>query len=229
VENKPTIRPTPQLALGLIIIILGVLFTLDNLNLMSVVQYLRYWPVLLLAYGAYRLLEPGDPPHFFPGIVFTVLGGILLLNALHYRFSVFRLWPLFLVLLGLALISHSMRRDRGISTDNSSVISAFALLSGVQRACRSQSFRGGELTAILGGCEIDLRQAAMQAEEVVINTFSFWGGIEIRVPDSWAVSMELLPIMGACEDHTEAHGDGVRKHHLIVKGMAIMGGVEVRN
>jgi hypothetical protein len=228
VENKPTIRPTPQLALGLIIIVLGILFTLDNLNLLIVSQYLRYWPALLLAYGAYRLLEPGDPPHFFPGIVFTIVGGVLLLNALHYRFSIRPLWPLFLVLLGLAIISHSMRRSRGISNDSSSVISAFAFLSGVQRTCRSQNFRGGELTAIMGGCEIDLRQAAMQADEVVINTFSFWGGIEIRVPDDWSVSTEILPLMGGCEDHTETHGGGPHKH-LVVKGMAIMGGVEVRN
>jgi predicted membrane protein len=228
VENKPTLRPTPQLALGLIIIVLGILFTLDNLNLMSVSQYLRYWPALLLAYGAYRLLEPGDPPHFFPGIVFTIVGGVLLLNALHYHFLIRPLWPLFLVLLGLAIISHSMRRNRGISADSSSVISAFALLSGVQRTCRSQNFRGGEVTAIMGGCEIDLRQAAMQADEVVINTFSFWGGIEIRVPDDWNVSTEILPLMGGCEDHTETHGDGPHKH-LAVKGMAIMGGVEVRN
>lgn len=227
-ENKPAIRPTPQLALGLIIIVLGILFTLDNLNLMSVSQYMRYWPALLLAYGAYRLLEPGDPPQFFPGIVFTIVGGVLLLNALHYHFSVFRLWPLFLVLLGLAIISHSMRRNRGISTDSSSVLSAFAFLSGVQRTCRSQNFRGGELTAIMGGCEIDLRQASTEADEVVINTFSFWGGIEIRVPDDWVVSTEILPLMGGCEDHTESHEDGPHKH-LIVKGMAIMGGVEVRN
>jgi hypothetical protein len=228
VENKPTIHPTPQLALGLIIIVLGILFTLDNLNLLIVSQYLRYWPALLLAYGAYRLLEPGDPPHFFPGIVFTVVGGVLLLNALSYHFSIVRLWPLFLVLLGLSILSHSMRRDRGISTDSSSVISAFAFLSGVQRICRSQNFRGGEITAIMGGCEIDLRQAAMQGDEMVINTFSFWGGIEIRVPDDWTVSMEILPLMGGCEDHATTHGDGPHKH-LVVKGMAIMGGVEVRN
>jgi predicted membrane protein len=80
----------------------------------------------------------------------------------------------------------------------------------------------------MGGCEIDLRQAAMQADEVVINTFSFWGGIEIRVPEDWNVSTEILPLMGGCEDHTETHGDRPHKH-LVVKGMAIMGGVEVRN
>ncbi len=227
-ENRPTYRPTPQLALGLIIIFLGILFTLDNLNLVSAGVYLRYWPALLLAYGAYRLMEPGDPPHFIPGILFTVVGGVLLLNTLQFHLEFHRFWPLLLVLLGMTIISHAFRRRHGISADSSSVVSAFAFLSGVQRTCRSQSFRGGEFTAIMGGCEIDLRQAAMEADETVINTFSFWGGIEIRVPDHWTVSAEILPLMGGCDDHTETHGEGPHKH-LVIKGLAIMGGVEVRN
>lgn len=227
-ENRPNYRPTPQLALGLIIMFLGILFTLDNLNMVSAGIYLRYWPALLLAYGAYRLMEPGDPPHYFPGILFTVVGGVLLLNALHFHLAFRRYWPLLLVLFGLAIISHAFRRRYGISTDSGSTVSTFAFLSSVQRTCRSQNFRGGEFTAVMGGCEIDLRQAAMEVDEVVINTLAFWGGIEIRVPDHWTVSAEILPLMGGCDDHTETHGEGPHKH-LVIKGLAVMGGVEVRN
>ncbi len=227
-DSKPTIRPTPQLAVGLIIIMLGVIFTLDNLNLLDAVSYLRYWPALLLAYGAYRLMEPGEPPHFLPGIFFTAVGGILLLNALQLHLSLHRFWPLLLVLLGLAVLSHGFGRQYGRSTDGSDVITAFALLGGIQRTCKSRNFRGGEFTAIMGGCEIDLRQAEMESEQAVINTFSFWGGIEIRVPDQWSVSPEVLPLMGGCNDRTQEHGEAPTKH-LIIKGLAVMGGVEVRN
>jgi len=228
VDNRMTTRPTPQLVLGLIVIILGILFTLDNLNLVYVGDYLRYWPALLLAFGVYRLMEPGNPPNLFPGIIFTFIGGVWLLNTLHFHLAFHHYWPLALVLLGFAIISHAFRRDHEVSADSNSQISAFAFMSGIQRTCRAQSFRGGELTAIMGGCEIDLRQAAMQADVAVINAFSFWGGIEIRVPDNWMVTTEVLPLLGGCEDHTEAHGDGPRKH-LIIKGLVVMGGVEVRN
>jgi hypothetical protein len=227
-ENKPANRSTPQLAVGVIIILLGILFTLDSLNLLNVVSYLRYWPALLLAYGAYRLLEPGDPPQFVPGIIFTIMGGILLLNALRFHLPLRRMWPLFLVILGLAILSHALRRREGTSADSAAAVSAFAFLSGVQRTCRSKGFRGGDLTAIMGSCELDLRQAEMESDRAVISTFSMWGGIELRVPDHWTVSTEIMPIMGGCDDHTEAHGDGPRKH-LIIKGLAVMGGVEVRN
>ncbi|MBZ5498002.1 MAG: cell wall-active antibiotics response protein [Acidobacteriia bacterium] len=227
-ENRTKVRLSPQLALGVIVILLGIVFTLDNLNLVEAGEYLKYWPALLVAFGLYRLIDPGDPPNYFPGVLFAGIGMVLLWNALRLHLSIDRYWPLLIVFLGLMIISHAYDRTRGISADSKSVISAFALLGGVQRTCRSQSFRGGELTAIMGACEIDLRTAAMQAEEAVINTFSFWGGIEIRVPESWTVTTQIFPLMGGCDDHTEVHGDGPRKH-LVVKGLAVMGSVEVRN
>ncbi len=227
-DNRPSYRPTPQLVLGLVIICLGILLTLDNLNIVRAGEFLRYWPALLLAYGAYRLMEPGDPPRFFAGILFTVIGGVLLLNALRFQFAFHLFWPLLIVLLGLAIVSHAFQRGHGISTDNASTVTAVAIMSGVQRTCRAQSFRGGEFTAIMGGCEIDLRQAAIEADEAVINIFAFWGGIEFKVPDNWAVSAEILPLLGGCDDRTQAHGEGPHKR-LVIKGLAIMGGVEVRN
>lgn len=227
-DNKPTFQPTPQLVLGLIVIFLGILFTLDNLNIVEAGVYLRYWPALLLAYGIYRLIEPGNPPHLFPGIVFTVVGGFLFLNTLHLHWHFRTYWPILLVLFGLTIISHAFRRHSLIGTDSNSVLSAFAFLSGVERSCRTQDFRGGELTAVMGGCEIDMRQSAMEQDEAVLNIFCLMGGIEVRVPDNWTVSSEILPVLGGCEDHTEPRGDGPRKH-LIVRGTAIMGGIEVRN
>lgn len=227
-ENKTTVRPTPQLVLSVIVILLGILFTLYNLNLVDVDKYLKYWPALLLAFGVYRLADPGDPPHYMPGVVFTLIGGIWFLNVLHFHLAIGHYWPLLLVLLGLTIISHAFRRTHEMSADSTTMVSAFALMSGIQKTCRSQNFRGGEFTAIMGGCEIDLRQASMQSDQAVIHTFSFWGGVEIRVPESWTVTTEILPLMGGCDDHTETHGDGPRKH-LIIRGLAVMGGVEVRN
>ena len=70
------------------------------------------------------------------------------------------------------------------STDANSTISGVAVLGGGHRGNNSRSFRGGELTAVMGGCEIDLRQAAIEGE-AVIDVFALWGGIEIRVPEDW--------------------------------------------
>ena len=47
----------------------------------------------------------------------------------------------------------------------------------------------------MGGCEIDLRQAAIDGE-AVIDVFAIWGGIEIRVPEDWTVVGRVTPAHG---------------------------------
>jgi predicted membrane protein len=107
-------------------------------------------------------------------------------------------------------------------------VSGFALLGGVNRRCVSQDFRGGSLTAIMGGCELDLRHASISSGQAVIDTFAFWGGIEIKVPQEWTVVVQGTPILGAFDDKTvRVGGDGSKV--LVIKGVALMGGVDVKN
>ena len=105
----------------------------------------------------------------------------------------------------------------------------FAMMSGVRRQVTG-AFAGAEATAIMGGVELDLRYSAMDADEVIIDTFALWGGIEIWVPMHWEIVSQGLPLMGAFEDktHVTTHG-GNRQPRLIVRGVAIMGGVEIKN
>ena len=102
-----------------------------------------------------------------------------------------------------------------------------AVLGGVNRGNNSRAFRGGDLTAVMGGCEIDLRQAAIEGE-AVIDVFAMWGGIEIRVPENWSVVGRVTPILGGYEDKTRPPRDAGTQR-LIVRGMVIMGGVEIKN
>ena len=62
----------------------------------------------------------------------------------------------------------------------------------------------------------------------MIDTFALWGGIDIKVPPDWSVVLQGLPLMGGFEDKTAKPPEGGRKR-LLVRGLAIMGGVEVHN
>ena len=79
----------------------------------------------------------------------------------------------------------------------------------------------------MGGCEIDLRNAEINGD-AAIDVFAMWGGIEIRVPENWTVIGRVTPLMGGFEDHTRAP-QAASAHRLIVRGMVIMGGVEIKN
>ena len=49
----------------------------------------------------------------------------------------------------------------------------------------------------MGGCEIDLRHASMpEGRAAVLDTFAFWGGIEIRVPEDWEVVSQGIAVLG---------------------------------
>jgi predicted membrane protein len=106
-------------------------------------------------------------------------------------------------------------------------MSAMAILGGVSRGNNSKTFRAADLVAIMGGCEIDLRKAAINGE-AVIDVFAIWGGIEIRVPEDWTVVSQVTPLLGGVDDKTRPP-QGATAHRLTLRGVAIMGGVEIKN
>jgi hypothetical protein len=223
-------RPiTPQLLMGLLVIAVGVLFTLDNLDLVDARQYIRFWPAGLIAIGALKLWQSRGGGGAFAALLLTLAGTWLLLESLAIvTVSFVDLWPMLLVLFGGSLVWQGMRgRHARAGIDDTATVSALAVLGGINRGSNSQAFRGGDLTAILGGCEIDLRQAGIEGE-AVIDVFAMWGGIEIKVPEEWSVSGRVVPILGGYEDKTRPPR-GATTHRLVVRGFAIMGGIEIKN
>ncbi len=231
-KQQRSFRLTPQLILGVLIIIVGTLFTLDNLGVLRADEYLRYWPAGLLAIGLTKLWQSRDGVGgTFSGVMFTVVGVWLLLDAIDIivEARVWDLWPVLLVALGGYIVWQGMGgRRRSPGADSNAVVTAFAVMGGVARGNNSRSFRGGELTAVMGGCEIDLRQAAIEGE-AVIDVFAMWGGIDIRVPEDWTVVGRVVPLLGGFEDKTRPPKQESAAQRLVVRGFAIMGGVEVKN
>jgi len=227
-------RMSFQLVLGFIIIALGVLYTLQNVGILYARDYTRYWPILLVLYGVSRIVQCDTVPQKVWGGFWAFIGTVWFLDKLDLvYFNIGDLWPLVLVALGLSLIWGTSRR-RGVIVggaavdDSSSTINAFALLGGFKRSNDAQDFRGGEATAIMGGCELDLRRASIKENEAVLHLVAIMGGVEIRVPQDWKVIMQGVPILGGFEDKTQPLGPESTKR-LVVRGYAVMGGVEIKN
>lgn len=231
---EPSVKPgrpwlTPQLVLGLLIVVVGVLFTLDNMGVVYAEDYLRYWPLGLIAIGLVKLWQAGHGQcGGFGGGLFVAAGSLLLLDSLEVmRVSLNQMWPMLLVLFGASMVWRGLHGTRAASIDATDTISGIAILGGVKRGNNSRAFKGGDLTAIMGGCEIDLRRAAIDGE-AAIEVFAMWGGIEIRVPDDWTIINRVVPLLGGVEDKTQPP-TGATTHRLVLRGFAIMGGIEVKN
>jgi hypothetical protein len=216
--------PWQRLVLGLVILTAGVLFWLDNIGRIDAGDYLMWWPVALVAMGIAHLLEG----RWFGALIWLAIGAYFLLPLLgiprvHLRY-VIGVWPLLISVAGGVLVMQALRRGRGSSGFN-----AVAVMGGNNHKISSQSFTGGEAIAVMGGCEIDLTRAKIAGDEAVIDVLAFWGGVELRVPRSWQVVSRVLPILGGLQQKPTGVTTTAGGPRLVVRGAAIMGGVEVRS
>jgi len=221
---------TGRLLFGIVILVLGLLWTAENLGLGEAEAVLRWWPALLLAYGLVRLAGLDGTRSWVSGALFTLAGGWMLARELGWvHLSIWRLWPVWMIVVGLGLIFRSVRPGQPQpGADQDTYPRPFAIMGGVTRSIESQALTGIEATAVMGGVELDLRGAKARDREVVMEVFTMMGGIDIVVPDDWRVVTEATPIMGGVEDKTHAPPDG-EVTTLIVRGFVVMGGVELKS
>lgn len=223
-------RVTPQAVLGMLIVGLGLLLTADNLNLVEADTILRLWPLVFTAVGLTKLLQSDTTAGRVFGAGLVLLGLAMTAEEVWgINVDVDRWWPLALVGLGAFIVYRAARGDDGVSSGPSSSdqqVSEFAIWSGKVRRNTSPAFRRADLTAVMGGVEFDLRGAGTQAGDAIIDVFVWWGGVEITVPPDWAVSNQVVVIMGGAEDKSTGTQDAT--HRLIVRGFCVMGGVEIK-
>ncbi len=243
---------------GGILILLGAIYALDAFGVLSAGDILRYWPLILVGIGATKISQARFSSQRTAGFILVAIGGVLLLRSLHVVWFRGRdLWPVVFLLVGGFLVWQALARRQAPSggrremapgervlegareglaasrerrTEAGSVLNEFAFMGGGDRVVRAQDFRGGEITAIMGGFGIDLRGAAIAGDSATINVFTLWGGVDLKVPEDWNISVAGTPILGVFTNSARAfrQGDAAAKT-LVVKGVAIMGGVEVKN
>ena len=221
---------TPQVFVGLLIVAFGLLLTAGNLGWLDrrqVLELIRYWPLAISAIGVAQILNGESRSNRIFGGILVFVGLWLTAEQVYaFRIHVFRWWPLLLVLGGIWLISRAWDPEAAVPGTPGPGGSEFAFWSGVKRRIASPEFKRADLTAVMGGIEMDLRQAGTAAGEATIDVFVMWGGIEIIVPPDWAVDNHIVPIMGGVVD--KSTGTQAAAHRLHLKGMVLMGGVEIK-
>jgi predicted membrane protein len=235
--NRTALQMTPRTILGLAAMMIGVLLTLDNLHVVELGILLGYWPLGLILLG-FRQAGRGG----MKGIVLILLGTAFLAHKL-LDVSFVQLGPIILLLLGVGLVWNSiapsrgrLRREATRASSEGGEINLFGCVGAERRQVTSQEFRGGTLTAFLGGCDLDLTKASLKGGEAVLEIFAMWGAVNLRVPEGWDVSLRVVPIMGGAEDDRYQHRPpleldavaGQGRSHLVVQGLVLMGGVDVR-
>jgi hypothetical protein len=102
-----------------------------------------------------------------------------------------------------------------------------AILSGVDRGGTWVVPPRHSVVAVLGGVQLDLREARFSQREVTIDVFTLMGGVDIMVGDDVEVDVSGFGIMGGFDHRASGPGlPGAPKVRVV--GLALMGGVNVR-
>ena len=221
---------------GIIFITIGAVFLLDNLEIISwrVRHYLFQWENVFIIIGLVLL---SSRENFRKGLIFLAIGVFLNLdNWFNVDVNIFDLWPIALVFIGIALITRNKgsedksRHDKTTGIFDADKIDDTAIFGGGDKVVNSQSFKGGMLTAIFGGSNIDLTQAKLAEGNQVIDVFFVFGGSKIRVPQDWQVEMNVTGIFGGMSDKRKFVDPEINAgKRLYIKGTAIFGGADVSN
>ncbi|MFD7314982.1 DUF1707 domain-containing protein [Streptomyces sp. NPDC059883] len=103
---------------------------------------------------------------------------------------------------------------------------AFALWGGFRRRGTWTVARRFTTAVLMGGGEIDLREARFEDRDVVIRCFTIMGGVHITVPPDMDVEVRGFGLMGGFGESGEGTpSPGAPR--VIISGFALMGGVGV--
>jgi predicted membrane protein len=218
---------------GAILIALGTLFLLDHLGVINGNIIWKYWPLMLIAVGIGKVINEGKR---VGGVLLILVGAFFMAEHFGYRmFTWETLWPVIIIFAGIAMIwgrfdVPNLRPENG---EGEKTVQAVALFGGVERRIHTSNLTNGSITAMFGGVEMDFRSADIEGEEAVIFLDAMFGGIELVVPDRWAVVWEGMNIFGGYSDETrpplpDVPGSAPRKR-LMLRGRAVFGGISVKN
>jgi predicted membrane protein len=236
-NRDPMRRQRSRVVFGIFIIAVGVFALLDNLHLFDSHLVQPFWPLVFVALGALKLSHAVPGRQMLWGGALIAVGAAMTLQNLgviHFQWR--DLWPLALIWAGLSVITKGIFRGRGEADcgpgqrielmEHGARIDASATMSGIVLKNDSQEFVGGEINAVMGAVEVDLRQAAI-ATEATLHLSIIMGGVEIRVPREWSVVVNGSPVLGGIEDKTVP--PMMPGKRLVIEGSVIMGGVEITN
>eukprot|EP01029_Cantina_marsupialis_P022135 TRINITY_DN53893_c0_g1_i1.p1 TRINITY_DN53893_c0_g1~~TRINITY_DN53893_c0_g1_i1.p1 ORF type:complete len:238 (+),score=26.18 TRINITY_DN53893_c0_g1_i1:83-796(+) len=228
-------NPNNRAIFGIFLILFGCLLVLKNLDFIP--YELRHmifsWPGLLIGLGALFFFGKEDKT---TGIVLMAVGGVFMFPIIFdWSFNWRGLfWPVVMIVVGVVVIrkrnaceGHS-RSGVGIDSD---YIDELNIFGGGEKLINNKNFRGGKVTCVFGGTELNLSSADLAEGTNVIDVFAMFGGCVLVVPSDWDVKVEVTAIMGGVSDKRVATTNYIvePKKELIIRGLVLMGGCEIKS
>ena len=234
-SNRP-FRGVHSSAIGAVFILTaGIVLLLDQMDFIPLDVVLGYWPLAIIGLGVAQIAMPGQRLQKVAGGLTILFGSVYLarhMGLIHIGGNLF--WPMVIIGIGVLMLVRAVESQRspiGTAPVSPGMQREVCIFSGCKRTNESQEFRGADLFAMFGGIDLDFSGAKMAGETAEISTTAMFGGIELRVPQNWVVISRAICLFGGLEDRTRLHAPGETKpaNTLIITGLVMFGGVEIKN
>ncbi|WP_333819509.1 LiaF transmembrane domain-containing protein [Ohtaekwangia sp.] len=246
-------NPSGRAWAGLVIVVVGGVLLAKRAGA-DLPSWLFTWPMIPIVFGIFA-----GAKHRFRhwGWLIPVAIGFIFLSEQFVDISIAQyFWPLFIIVIGLAMIfrpkrnrEHAWRRweerrhrrfggdrfnnDRftDVNTQNTEedYIDAVTVFGGAKKVIISKDFKGGEATTFFGGVEINLMQADIngKAELELVQVF---GGTKLVVPSNWKIQTEeLVSVFGGLDDKRKNITTPDPDKILVLRGTCVFGGIDIKS
>jgi predicted membrane protein len=221
--------------IGVVLVLVGLFLVMRNTGLFPnfIEDIIFSWPMLLLTIGL--VITIGSSGSKTSGIIVMAVGAFFLIPQIFREtFDINMFWPSIFIIIGIVFI---FSKRKGWNSVNPATqvgddyIDYVHVFSGGERQIVSDNFRGGKVTAVFGGSEIDLTKAKLAPGVSELELACVFGGTTIIVPDDWNVKIEVVPVLGGFGDSRKLHpGRAVdTTKQLVIKGAVVFGGGEVKS
>lgn len=241
-----------KIILGTIIVFIGFFFLLDNLGLISSSLYnlVISWQSLLMAIGAVILFDK-NPRNKNAGKLLILVGAIFIIpKILDIRVSGIMI-PLLIIALGIYFIIRAVvKKDKNKSFQESRHYQNFENMSFINSSVSDTGFikreyvftgskerltagriKGGEISAVFSGVELDFTQAELSDEvkNIHIKIQSVFSGVIIYVPEDWNIILQKTGVFGGFTDkRPQGMVKNASEKNIILELEAIFGGGEIK-
>jgi predicted membrane protein len=227
-SNRPII--------GVILVLTGLFLVLRNTGFFPGVisDIIFSWPMLLVAIGLVITLGSGGSKS--SGVIVMAVGAFFLIpHIFRDAFDIDMFWPSIFIIVGAIFIFskrhgwHSVTTTTGVIGDD--YIDYVNIFSGGERQIVSENFKGGKISAVFGGMELDLTQAKLATGSNVIEIACIFGGATLIVPDDWNILIQVTPVLGGFNDSRKLLPGRIvdPTKQLIIKGAVVFGGGEIKS
>jgi predicted membrane protein len=224
-----------RFVLGGLVILVGILLVLKNIGALpwQISNAIFSWPMVLVVIGIISISRKNN---FVPGVILIAIGGYFLIPDLTNTPELFSkfFWGGILMLLGVMIIFRTltykgMRHTAAVEGESQDYVDEIAIFGGSEKKFTTKNFRGGKITSIFGGSNIDFTESKLSEGMSELDVLSLFGGFKLIVPIDWTIKIEAMSILGGIADKRTRYTDDSSGKVLVIKGMTMFGGGEIKN